>query len=97
PGLKLPDNCTSIHRPEGRCSHRRRPALPPQIVKRGSMQFGITIKPDIAVERIVALTHAAEQAGFEYGWIFDSHVIWKEPFPLLTLMAGATREMHLGT
>jgi probable F420-dependent oxidoreductase len=61
------------------------------------MQFGITIKPDIRFERIVALTHAAEQAGFEYGWIFDSHVIWKEPFPLLALMAQATREMHLGT
>ena len=38
------------------------------------MQFGITIKPDMTVERIVALTRQAEAAGFEYGWIFDSHV-----------------------
>jgi probable F420-dependent oxidoreductase len=60
------------------------------------MKFGITIKPDIPVERIVALTKQAEQAGFGYGWIFDSHVLWKEPFPLLTLMANATSNMRLG-
>src|ERR1700740_2654508 len=61
------------------------------------MHFGITIKPDISVERIVGLTRQAESAGFEYGWIFDSHVLWKEPYPLLTLMANATRKMRLGT
>lgn len=60
------------------------------------MKFGITLKPDISVERIVALTQQAEQSGFEYGWIFDSHVLWKEPYPLLTLMANATRKMRLG-
>ena len=54
------------------------------------MQFGITIKPDITVERILALTRQAEAAGFHYGWIFDSHVLWKEPYPLLTLMAANT-------
>ena len=30
------------------------------------------------------------------GWIFDSHVLWMEPYPLLTLMANATRKMRLG-
>ena len=30
------------------------------------MHFGITIKPDMSVERIVALTRQAEAAGFEY-------------------------------
>jgi probable F420-dependent oxidoreductase len=61
------------------------------------MQFGITIKPDMTVERIVALTRQAEAAGFEYGWIFDSHVLWLEPYPLLTLMAANTKTMRLGT
>jgi hypothetical protein len=36
------------------------------------MKFGITLKTDISVERIVALTRQAESSGFEYGWIFDS-------------------------
>ena len=61
------------------------------------MNFGITFKPDVSVERIVALTRQAEAAGFSYGWIFDSHVLWKEPFPLLTLMAANTQRMRLGT
>ena len=60
------------------------------------MQFGITIKPDMTVERIVSLTRQAEAAGFEYGWIFDSHVLWLEPYPLLTLMAANTKKMRLG-
>src|SRR5256885_16186238 len=61
------------------------------------MQFGMTIKPDMTVDRIVALTRQAESAGFHYGWIFDSHVLWKEPYPLLTLMAANTQRMRLGT
>ena len=61
------------------------------------MQFGITIKPDMTVERIVALTRQAEAAGFQYGWIFDSHVLWLEPYPMLTLMAANTKHMRLGT
>ena len=61
------------------------------------MRFGITLKPDMTVERILALTRQAEDAGFEYGWIFDSHVLWLEPYPLLTLMATNTKRMRLGT
>ncbi|HUA14255.1 MAG TPA: TIGR03842 family LLM class F420-dependent oxidoreductase [Verrucomicrobiae bacterium] len=61
------------------------------------MQFGITLKPDISVERIVGLTRQAESAGFTYGWVFDSHVLWMEPYPLLTLMAANTKAMRLGT
>jgi probable F420-dependent oxidoreductase len=61
------------------------------------MDFGITIKPDISIDRILSLTKQAESSGFSFGWIFDSHVIWKEPFPLLTLMAANTKKMRLGT
>ncbi len=61
------------------------------------MRFGITIKPDMTVERIVSLTRQAEASGFEYGWIFDSHVLWLEPYPTLTLMATNTKHMRLGT
>jgi probable F420-dependent oxidoreductase len=63
----------------------------------GSMQFGFTLKPEHSFERTLALTRQAEAAGFEYGWLFDSHVLWREPYVLLTLMAGATKRMRLGT
>src|SRR6476469_8809100 len=60
------------------------------------MHFGITIKPDLTIDRLISLTRQAESSGFTYGWIFDSHVIWMEPFPLLTLMAANTKNMRLG-
>src|SRR6201986_3350380 len=65
--------------------------------ERSVMQFGITLKPDISVDRIVSLTKQAEAAGFDYGWIFDSHVLWKECYPLMTLMAINTKKMRIGT
>ena len=61
------------------------------------MQFGFTLKPDHSLERTVDLTRRAEAAGFAYGWLFDSHVLWREPYVLLTLMAQATERMRLGT
>jgi probable F420-dependent oxidoreductase len=61
------------------------------------LEFAITFKPDMAPERIVQLTRQAEAAGFTYGWAFDSHIIWQDPYPLLTLMAANTERMRLGT
>ena len=61
------------------------------------MQFGFTLKPEHSIQRHLALTRQAEAAGFDYGWLFDSHVLWREPYPLLTLMAGATERLRLGT
>jgi len=61
------------------------------------MQFGFTLKPENSIERTLALTRQAEAAGFTHGWLFDSHVLWRDPYPLLTLMAEATEEMRLGT
>ena len=61
------------------------------------MDFGFTLKPDHSLQRIASLTKLAESAGFSYGWLFDSHVLWKEPYVLLTLMAQSTKRMRLGT
>jgi probable F420-dependent oxidoreductase len=61
------------------------------------MDFGFTLKPENSIERTVALAHQAEAAGFSYGWLFDSHVLWRDPYPLLTLMAEATDSLRLGT
>ncbi len=60
------------------------------------LEFAITFKPDMPPDRIVRLTRQAEEAGFTYGWVFDSHILWQEPYPLLTLMAAHTQRMRLG-
>jgi probable F420-dependent oxidoreductase len=61
------------------------------------LEFGITFKADMPPACIVDLTRQAEAAGFTYGWSFDSHILWQDPYPLLTLMAVNTERMRLGT
>jgi probable F420-dependent oxidoreductase len=61
------------------------------------MQFGFTLKPDHSIAATLELARAAEAAGFDHGWLFDSHVLWREPYPLLTLMAEHTSRLRLGT
>jgi probable F420-dependent oxidoreductase len=61
------------------------------------MRFGFTLKPDHSIERTLALTRRAEAAGFDYAWLFDSHVLWQEAYVLLTLMANASERLRLGT
>ncbi|HYM83051.1 MAG TPA: TIGR03842 family LLM class F420-dependent oxidoreductase [Candidatus Dormibacteraeota bacterium] len=61
------------------------------------MEFGFTLKPEHSIERTVELTRRAEALGFDYGWLFDSHVLWREPYALLALMAQATTRMRLDT
>jgi probable F420-dependent oxidoreductase len=61
------------------------------------MDFGFTLKPEHDLARTTDLARRAEANGFGYGWLFDSHVLWREPYVLLTLMAQATERMRLGT
>lgn len=61
------------------------------------MDFGITLKPEHRFDHEVELTRRAEANGFAYAWLFDSHVLWREPYVLLTLMAQATDHLRLGT
>jgi probable F420-dependent oxidoreductase len=61
-----------------------------------AMSFGVTVLPDPPASRLVELMQLAEEHGFEYGWTYDSHVLWQESFPLLTLAAQATTTLKLG-
>ena len=61
------------------------------------MDFGFTLKTDESIERTIALTRRAEAAGFSHGWLFDSHILWKEAYTLLTIMALNSERLRLGT
>src|SRR3990172_3064432 len=61
------------------------------------MEFGFTIKPEHSIERTVALARQAEAAGFAYRWLFGSHALGRDPYPLLTVIAQATTRLRLGT
>ena len=61
-----------------------------------AISFGVTVLPDPPYTRFLELLELAEEQGFEYGWTYDSHVLWQESIPLLTLAADRTSTMKLG-
>jgi probable F420-dependent oxidoreductase len=60
------------------------------------LSFGVTVLPDPPYQRLVELMQLAEANGFEYGWTYDSHILWQEPYPLLTACALDTVKIKLG-
>ena len=45
------------------------------------LSFGVTVLPDPPYQRLIELMQLAESHGFEYGWTYDSHVLWQESMP----------------
>ena len=61
-----------------------------------ALSFGVTVLPDPPSSRFLELITHAESNGFEYGWTYDSHVLWQESTPTLALAAAATERIKLG-
>ena len=61
-----------------------------------ALSFGVTVLPDPPYIRFLELIKHAEDNGFQYGWTYDSHVLWQESFPLLTMAVQATSTMKFG-
>ena len=60
------------------------------------LSFGVTVLPDPPYARFLELIELAEEQGFEYGWTYDSHVLWQESTPLLTMAVERTKRMKFG-
>ncbi len=45
------------------------------------MEFGICFKGFVEADRARYLVRMAEVAGFKYCWFYDSHILWREPYP----------------
>jgi probable F420-dependent oxidoreductase len=60
------------------------------------LSFGVTVLPDPPYQRLIELIVLAERKGFEYGWTYDSHVLWQDSTPTLALAAAATERIRLG-
>jgi probable F420-dependent oxidoreductase len=60
------------------------------------LSFGVTVLPDPPYDRFLELIQLAEEQGFEYGWTYDSHILWQESTPLLTLAVDRTTRMKFG-
>jgi probable F420-dependent oxidoreductase len=60
------------------------------------MDFGVVLQTDPPASDVVRLAKLAEEHGFGYGWTFDSHVLWQEPFVIYAQMLAATERMIVG-
>ena len=60
------------------------------------MDFGLVLQADPPARAVVDRMRLAEDSGFRYGWTFDSHVLWQEPFVIYPLILAATRTMMVG-
>ena len=60
------------------------------------MDFGLVLQADPPAQAVVDRMRVAEDSGFRYGWTFDSHMLWQEPFVIYSLILAATNTMMVG-
>jgi probable F420-dependent oxidoreductase len=60
------------------------------------MDFGLVLQTDPPARLVVDRMRMAEDSGFGYGWTFDSHLLWQEPFVIYSQILAATRSMIVG-
>jgi probable F420-dependent oxidoreductase len=60
------------------------------------VDFGVVFQCDPPASAVVELAVKAEDAGFDYVWTFDSHLLWQEPFVIYSQILAATRRVIVG-
>ncbi|NEW69337.1 TIGR03842 family LLM class F420-dependent oxidoreductase [Streptomyces rhizosphaericus] len=60
------------------------------------MDFGIVLQTDPPASAVVDRMRRAEDAGFTYGWTFDSAVLWQEPFVIYSRVLEHTERLIVG-
>ena len=60
------------------------------------MEFGITFKGFVSPNRARNLVRQAEEAGFDYCWFYDSHILWRESFVAMAMCMEHTSKMRFG-
>ena len=60
------------------------------------LTFGVTVLPDPPFSRFFELMEQTEHHGFEYGWTYDSHILWQESYATLPVAAERTSKLKLG-
>jgi probable F420-dependent oxidoreductase len=60
------------------------------------MEFGVVLQPNPPASRVIETMKRAEHAGFSYGWTWDSHVLWQEPFVIYSRILAETSVLRVG-
>src|ERR1700761_1491183 len=82
----------------GARSSRRSPQSPTSPNdKEPTMKFGVVLQTNPPASRVIELARRAEAYGFTTAWTFDSHLLWEEPYVVLSRILDATHRIHVGT
>lgn len=60
------------------------------------MRFGICFKGSLSPRRTVGLCREAERAGFSHAWFYDSHILWRDPYPAMAAGLARTERLRFG-
>jgi probable F420-dependent oxidoreductase len=60
------------------------------------VDFGVVFQCDPPASTVVDLARKSEEAGFDYVWTFDSHLLWQEPFVIYSQILAATERVMVG-
>ncbi len=60
------------------------------------LTFGVTVLPDPPSSRFFDLMQQVDQQGFEYGWTYDSHILWQDSYATFPVVAERTSKLKLG-
>ena len=60
------------------------------------MDFGVVLQTNPPVRAVVELAKRAEANGFSHVWVFDSPVLWQEPFVVLSRILAETERVVVG-
>ena len=60
------------------------------------LDFGLVLQPDPPARRVVELAQRAEASGFTHVWVYDSPVLWQEPFIILSRVLAETERIIVG-
>ena len=60
------------------------------------MDFGVVLQTNPPARRVVDLAKRAEANGFTHVWVFDSPVLWQEPFVILARILAETERVVVG-
>jgi len=60
------------------------------------LSFGMNLQANPPVSRVVEWSKLAEDNGFDYLWLWDSHVLWQEVYGIFALVAANTSRIKMG-
>src|SRR3954453_23368146 len=61
------------------------------------LTFGAGLNTHGDARQTLETAHVGEQAGFDIGWLSDSHMLGRELFAVFGAIAATTSRMHVGS